>query len=347
MRSRNFKHSGLPLLLSVLMAHGAASGLMAQEDRGWLGISLQCKSDCSRQQTGDVLVWSFSTPPVIQAVRAGGPAARAGLQVADEIVSIAGVDITTEEGGRMFGALKTGVPAQFTIRRAERMLDVTVTPGTAPEAFGEEWKEYVWRDATWDSLRQQMKQLYEGQLKLQIALRNAERALERTETRALRTASEEERQRALSQRTQIDSIRQRLADSQRLLRLHTDSLAVRTLRVPRLAPEVTVVVPPAEPRAMTIYYPDAVAGARFEELSGDSPLVSDFPDVKAGLLITRVVENTPAYLAGLRQGDVVLAVSGEPVHTVTELRSLMASKSPAELTYIRKGKKQTCKIPSR
>ncbi len=331
--------NGLTLLLALLMTAAAATTGAAQEKHGWLGVSLQC-SNCSRQQLNELVVYSFSSPPTIQKVHKGAPAAAAGLLEGDLIIAIGGIDITTAEGGRAFGELTAGVPARIRVRRDGRELDLTVTPGTAPEAFGQEWKAYAWSGAAWDSLRQQMKELYEGQLKLQVALRNAERALQVTETRAPRRMTEAQQQMAQRQRLQIDSIRQRLEESQELIRLQADSLAVWTLVAPRLQIEAITA-----PEARTIMlYSDAVAGARFEELNEESPLVSYFPGVEAGLLIIRVPENTPAHLAGLREGDVVLAVNGEPVRTVAELRRRLGAQGSAELTYVRKGKKATCTI---
>ncbi len=331
--------AGLPLLLALVMTAAAATTGAAQETRGWLGISLQC-SNCSREQTNDIVVWSFSSPPEVRRVMPGGPAATAGLREGDLIIAVGGVDITTDDGGRAFGALTAGVAARIRVRRDDRELDLSVIPGTGREAFGQEWKAYAWSGAAWDSLRQNLKQLYEGQLRLQVALRNAERALQVTEARAPR---DEERVLAQRQRIQIDSIRQRLVESQKLIRLQADSLAVWTLVAPRPLPEAAVVLPPPKARTITLYS-DAVAGARFEELSEDSPLVSYFPGVEAGLLIIRVVENTPAHVAGLRDGDVVLAVNGEPVRTVAELRNRLGAQGAAELTYVRKGKTATCKI---
>lgn len=330
---------GLPLLLALLLTATTATPGLAQEKHGWLGISLQC-SNCSRQQMNDVVLWSFSSPPEIQKVREDGPAAAAGMRAGDLIVAVGGADITTDAGGRAFGALTAGVPAQIRVRRGDSELDLMVTPGTGPEAFGREWKAYAWSGAAWDSLRQQLKELYEGQLNLQIALRNAERALQVTEAQAPQQVTEAQRQLAQRQRVQIDSIRQRLEESQKLIRLHADSLAVWTLVAPRLQVEA---VPAPEARTIVVY-PDAVAGARFEELTEESPLVSYFPGVDAGLLIIRVVEDTPAHIAGLREGDVVLAVNGEPVRTVPELRRRLGAKRAAELTYVRKGQKATCKI---
>ncbi len=331
--------NGMPLLLALLMTASVATSGVAQETRGWLGVSLQC-SNCSRQQLNELVVYSFSSPPMIQKVQEGAPAATAGLREGDLIIAVGGVDITTDEGGRAFGALTAGVPARIRVRRESRELDLTVTPGTGREAFGQEWKAYTWSGAAWDSLRQHMRELYEGQLNLQIALRNAERALQVTEARALRPLTDQERELTMRQRLQIDSIRQRLEESQKLIRLQADSLAVWTLVAPRLQYEAV----PAPEAGTIVVFPDAVAGARFEELSEESPLVSYFPGVDAGLLIIRVPENTPAHIAGLREGDVVLAVNGEPVRTVAELRRRLGAQGSAELTYVRKGKKSTCTI---
>ncbi len=101
-----------------------------------------------------------------------------------------------------------------------------------------------------------------------------------------------------------------------------------------------------EARTIRIY-PDAVAGARFKELDENSPLTSLIPGVKEGLLIIEVPEKTPAHNAGLREGDVVLALNGRPVRTVVDLRRMLRSTREAELTYVRQGKQQKCKISSK
>lgn len=345
MRSRKTKLVFRPLALAVLVTLGMSSPLRAQ-DRGYLGINLQCDS-CQQQRQGDVVVWSFSSPPKITWVRDGGPAAKAGLKEGDIILAVQGLDITTEEGGRLFGGMRAGVATEFRVRRADREATVIVTPGTPVEAFGEQYAVVMFPGKL-DSVKVQLRMLYEGQLQLQIALKQAERLLASAEVEAQRTSSEAQRQLALEQRAQIDSMRRQLQKWQKQIRVQADSLAARTLYVlPRAAPEVEVVVTsPAEARTITLYS-NAVAGARFEELDEDSPLVSDLSGVEGGLLIVKVVESTPAYGAGLRQGDVVLAVSGAPVRTVRELRKVLRETGEAEITYVRKGKKLTCKIGSK
>jgi C-terminal processing protease CtpA/Prc len=315
-----------------------SSQVQAQE-RGFLGINLECQN-CQREDQGGVSVWWFSEHPSITWIREDGPASRAGLHEGDVILAVSGIDLTTEEGGRAFGRLRAGDRTDFLIRRDGEEITVIVTPGSPAEAFGEEYAVVMFPEK-WDSVKLQLRKLYEGQLQLQIALSQAERALAATEAEAQRTSSAQQREIAIQQRAQIDSMRLQLGKWQKAIRLQADSLAARTLKVVPPAVEVEVATP--DSRSVTVYS-DAVAGARFQALDEDSPLVSDMEGVEGGLLIVKVVENTPAHRAGLRQGDVVLAANEVPVRSVKELRKVLGEGGEAELTYVRKGKKMMCKI---
>lgn len=340
MRSLRFLF-GPPLVIAMMATLIAGVPLMGQEDRGYLGINLDC-TNCQRQSRPGEVLWFFTTPPEVSWVREGGPAAVAGLREGDLIIAIDGVEITSEGGGRLFGGMRVGVPVRFSVRRGERVADVVVEPGTAAEAFGEEYAALMFAPK-WDSVQVQLKMLYEGYPQLQVQLREAQRALLRTEAEAERTSSAEARRVLEIQRAQIDSMQRQLDEWQKVMRAYADSLAARTLYVkpkpPRRDERAGV-----DPSTIMIYS-DAVAGARFQELDAESPLVSDLDGVDGGLLIVKVVKSTPAYSAGLRQGDVVLAVNGQPVTTVAELRKLL--RGTAELTYVRKGEKATCTIPSK
>lgn len=48
-----------------------------------------------------------------------------------------------------------------------------------------------------------------------------------------------------------------------------------------------------------------------------------------GVIITGVLQNGPAAVAGIRPGDVITSVAGKPVHNVTELLSSVAALKPA------------------
>ncbi|NIW37821.1 MAG: hypothetical protein GWN32_15395, partial [Gemmatimonadetes bacterium] len=52
--------------------------------------------------TDSSMVWSFSTPPLINWVYEGGPAYEAGIRPGDLLLGVDGLNIVTEEGGRRF-----------------------------------------------------------------------------------------------------------------------------------------------------------------------------------------------------------------------------------------------------
>lgn len=316
-------------LLAVSLTLALAPGLYGQKDanRGWLGIDFP--------DTGE---------PRITRVWDGSPADKGGLQVGDVILSVNGSVLANQDDwGGPFETLQIGQPAEMVVQRGDRRVTLTVVPGTQEDAFGEEvWMVEV-TPGHWDSVYVQIMELQEEQAKLKSALREAERTLARVEIQ--QPLSDEQQQIALALRTQIDSINLALSYSYQLIRVQTDSIAARTLyispKVEMSAPaQVEVVVPGAsETRTITIYN-DAVAGARFKVLDEEK---AAYFHVDGGLLVFEVVENTPAYNAGLREFDVVTEVNGQPVTSIREFRRLINS-GPVELTYVRKGQKATCTI---
>jgi membrane-associated protease RseP (regulator of RpoE activity) len=184
-------------------------------------------------------------------------------------------------------------------------------------------------------------ELRDGHIALQMALKEAEHALQGV--KSARPLSVEQEELAAALRVEIDSINLALAESYALIRVQTDSLAARTLRVKPAEmpdiPDLGVTVTGPDERTVVIYS-DAVAGARFKMLDGEK---AEYFQVESGLLIVEVVEDTPAYNAGLREFDVVTAVNGEPIGTVDEFRRLIRS-GRVELTFVRKGEEKTCEI---
>lgn len=88
----------------------------------------------------------------------------------------------------------------------------------------------------------------------------------------------------------------------------------------------------------------AVAGAEFSELN---PGLARYFDVDEGLLVLRVAPGTPAALAGLEAGDVVVAAAGERVRSVTAFRWAVARADlpgPLELEVVREGELQRLQL---
>ncbi|MFL5079754.1 MAG: PDZ domain-containing protein, partial [Microvirga sp.] len=66
-----------------------------------------------------------------------------------------------------------------------------------------------------------------------------------------------------------------------------------------------------------------------------------------GVLVAGAQEGTPAEKAGLKSGDVITAVDGEPVADARELTRKIGALKPgakAEITYLRDGKERTATV---
>lgn len=81
---------------------------------------------------------------------------------------------------------------------------------------------------------------------------------------------------------------------------------------------------------------------------GIMPLTKQLADsynVAGGLLVTNVMENSPAAKAGIRAGDVLTEVNSKPINDGGDLiRELNESKGDLSLTLERKGSKQTVTV---
>ena len=81
-----------------------------------------------------------------------------------------------------------------------------------------------------------------------------------------------------------------------------------------------------------------IGGAEFRQLSGD--LAEYFDGADEGLLVLRVIRDTPAHRMGLKEGDVVVEVDGVKCHDIIVLRDAIATATPGrpvQVKWIRKG----------
>ena len=70
-------------------------------------------------------------------------------------------------------------------------------------------------------------------------------------------------------------------------------------------------------------------------------------NVKEGVVVYKVENNSPASAAGLKKGDIIIKIAGKKTRSLAEFRYELYKHSPSEeveVTYIRDGKEQTTKI---
>ena len=70
-------------------------------------------------------------------------------------------------------------------------------------------------------------------------------------------------------------------------------------------------------------------------ISDVSDSLSDFYGKKAGALVTSVEEGTPAAKAGLKRGDLIVAVDGKAVESAGELRNMVGTMRPGTEVTVR------------
>ncbi len=89
------------------------------------------------------------------------------------------------------------------------------------------------------------------------------------------------------------------------------------------------------PTAHIIVGQSFVAGAQLTRLN---PALAEYFQVERGVLVTEVIEGTPAYDAGLQGGDVIVRVGREDVSSLEELRFYIGYlDGPIRLRVVRKG----------
>lgn len=91
-----------------------------------------------------------------------------------------------------------------------------------------------------------------------------------------------------------------------------------------------------------------VGGAEFRPLTGD--LAEYFDGADEGLLVLRVLSDTPAHRMGLKAGDVVTEVDGLKCNNIMILREAIGSAGPhgsVEVKWVRKGQPHVGRLDAR
>lgn len=89
----------------------------------------------------------------------------------------------------------------------------------------------------------------------------------------------------------------------------------------------------------------SIAGVELSELNPE--LAEYFRGADEGILVLKVLPETPGARSGLVPGDVIVLVDGKPVRTIEELRAtvLWSPASTIPLGVVRKGKRLTVQLP--
>ena len=101
---------------------------------GWLGCTFSGSYSVT-QENGGKAVMRFDDYPTIEAVDAGSPAEKAGIQAGDKLLSLDGQDL--KEGSAPFAELlRPGSRLAVKVKRGEQTRKLTVTVGKRPQSYG-------------------------------------------------------------------------------------------------------------------------------------------------------------------------------------------------------------------
>lgn len=348
MRRTTSSRSLAPFLAGLLWAGawGAPTDIASQEparapaaQRGWIGVSVSTHGrsvDRGHDRDGPASL-------VVSRVLPGSPAQRAGLRPGDRIVRVDGSPATPEAFQRFARSLRPDERVSLTLVRdgESRTVDVvtarrprTVTPPLPPEmaAHLDSVRDAVLRE--FDSLLVRLRDR-EGE-RVHVTLRGDTAV-------AVRVDPDGERRTLMRRhvRTPLPDLQLRtfLPDSGRRMRFRQllEDEAGRS----GVAPPPSVEAPaPRNPHLVGRSY---VAGARLQTLN---PGLSEYFQVDEGVLVTEVVEGSPAGDAGLRSGDVIVGVAGADVAKLEDLRRRLATAGqwPVELELVRKGSRTLVRL---
>ncbi len=262
---------------------------------GWLGIGFEATR--IRSEAEAVSVDTIRVGQVIH----GSPAEVAGVRPGDLVTHLQGEPATPEALRRHVAALEPGTRLRLRVLREGEALDLTVEAGARPDLIldrpsGEVMVLFL------DSLRTRM-HLHADSIRSYMmmnldSLRTQGFLLEEE----ARWFGEESRRRALEGRRFEFEVRRRSEDG-------------------REEPSRIIVRAPGTPLGPVVGLGQrVVAGAEVTPLN---PELGGYFGTDQGVLVTQVVEGSPAHAAGLQPGDVVVEVAGEGVRSVPQLRSAL------------------------
>jgi membrane-associated protease RseP (regulator of RpoE activity) len=290
--------------------------------------------------------------PVVVSVVEDGPAARAGVRARDTLVALNGVSLSSAEGRTALQSLEAGEPVRLSLAGPAGRREVSVVPEVrAPSRT----MHFEWKSPDPDG----------GVEQVQVFRFPAPEAIEELEIRldSLHAGEggqafvliEPDDEGGLSvEIADHDSIlvRSRVpsADGEpraawvvqgRGLARRLEAVRARTLQMARIQLDSLARM---HRGAVWTVRPEGghgrVAGAELREMT---PELAEYFDGQAeGLLVLRVIPDTPAGRLGLRGGDVIVEVNGRPVPSSDDFRREIQEgrDGGVSVKWIRKGDRQ-------
>jgi membrane-associated protease RseP (regulator of RpoE activity) len=312
--------------------------LRAAPARGWLGVELV-------QEVGEP-AGSGDRPRVrVASVVPGSPAESAGLRSGDLVLELDGRAVTAPALVRLATTLQPGAQAELLVERDGERRALTVRAAERPLLMG-----FDGRPISPDSLATRVRvHLDSVRLELErarvpsVSVSGVSPLVVEGKTRTFEGAAPFLHRQEFQVDTLVAVIRGDPSGAPRVVTVRRPTVAEQRLTPPPSPPRAATRPPPVPavaggaPRIVLALGQRAVAGA---ELMALNPSLGRYFGVEQGVLAVEVVRGTPAYLAGLRPGDVIVAVAGEEVREVDEVRSALArgyTSPPVPLTIIRDG----------
>ncbi len=317
--------------IALPVAGAAQDALDAAPPRAWLGIMSQAV-----QYPGErgfaVLVTDVFAP---------SPAHRGGLQPGDLVVSVNGSPLSDYHGWLdIVLDLEIGRPLEVGLLRAGRADEVTIVAEPRPQLQGpfdpmrfESIQQRIWHaadsilrlmaagnapDTLIPAFRSPGDRVRVAEARVQIRWRGP--ASERRDT--LRAAREVEREMEMDEPP----------------RPTADGLAPPTAGGGGSLRAAAATSDMGSPRALTpliLRGPVVLGGVEVREVTAE---LGQYFGVAAGVLVTRVLDMSPAQRAGFREGDVIRAVGNRAIGSVEDLRVALAESTlPVGISVTRRG----------
>lgn len=348
---------GAVAFLGLLVAGGLYGQTPPEASRGWLGIGVQELVECRADRGTRGRCAELRKRLVVSRIVVGGPADRAGLQLGDTLLALAGRRLDSGLAAPTFASLRPALPVEVRVGREGGARTLTVVPDRRPTGrvtirvatpAGPEDVRASLAPAPPRTdgpspgvplvLRAREGGVYQLHPRIAIVVRESEGdgryvSLEPgPELRALQDSV------FRSARRRLDSLRRAFAGFEERLADRAARRADRAARPAGVIGRMPAVEAPLPPLVWNAGFGRSVAGAEFEPLSRE--LAAFFEGAEEGLLCLRVVSGTPADRLGLRPGDVVVEAGGRPVSGIEDLRAAFrrAGGRPLGVRWIRKGR---------